>query len=613
MWTYIFRRLLLMIPTLFGVTVVTFVIMQLAPGDPMLNQLTPGGGADKKGETRESFLIRMRDLKLDKPLLLNLRGFYDFKNDLKQAAYFRTLDDKQTAALLADMHKSPEKHARKFEFIANLDMGSFRRDLADPDKYTSLTRGIAAYSQSYFEKMGAAAVPDAMELLQDKETPAAERAELVNMLNFMVVEKVKATYSSEPLPEETQRVEAVWRLWLQRNKDEFPPLAGADIERLQQQLEKMTTVSREKLFEMTEDLPADESDTILPFFAGVLTDDAKMLPGGRKEATFREKVISAMILKLFVSRPLEMQVSKSPSPPELALATENWENHFEYRQDEYIQSTGGAVWSMFTDTQYVHMVWRLVTFDFGRSALTDRALVRDKLWAAVWVSAPLMVMANLIIYFVAVPIGVTCAVNHRTWIDTSSQFGLFLLYSVPPFVAAMLFLLFFCYKKYLNIFPMQRLHSSGADDYALHWWLLDYAWHAFLPVVCLSLFSLAVIAMYARTSLLEVIQQDYIRTARAKGVSNFWVTYKHAFRNAMIPILTLFSNILPAMLGGSVLIEYLFNIPGMGKLGFESIANQDYPTVMALVYVQAIVVLLTILLTDVLYVFVDPRISLEGK
>ena len=110
-----------------------------------------------------------------------------------------------------------------------------------------------------------------------------------------------------------------------------------------------------------------------------------------------------------------------------------------------------------------------------------------------------------------------------------------------------------------------------------------------------------------------MIDQDYIRTARAKGVPMGRVIYVHGLRNALIPILTLFSNFLPAMLGGSVLIEYIFNIPGMGRLSWESIQQKDFPTLMALVYVQAIVVLLSILLTDILYVFVDPRISFEGQ
>src|ERR1700722_1231352 len=147
----------------------------------------------------------------------------------------------------------------------------------------------------------------------------------------------------------------------------------------------------------------------------------------------------------------------------------------------------------------------------------------------------------------------------------------------------MLFLLFFCFGDYWKWFPMERLHAENAES--LSWWayLLDYFWHAALPVTCLSLFSLAALAMYGRSAILDVINQDYVRTARAKGLSQRKIVLKHVLRNGMIPIITLFSGFLPAMLGGSVLVEYLFNIPGMGRLGINSISQKDFPTVMALI------------------------------
>jgi peptide/nickel transport system permease protein len=191
--------------------------------------------------------------------------------------------------------------------------------------------------------------------------------------------------------------------------------------------------------------------------------------------------------------------------------------------------------------------------------------------------------------------------------------GLFLLYSVPPFVAGMLFLLYLSYGEYLKIFPMERLHGDRADQLAWLPWLWDYLWHATLPIICLSLFSLAPLAMYSRTSLLEVLGQDYIRTARAKGLSERRVILVHALRNSLIPLITLFASFLPAMLGGSVIIEYLFNIPGMGRLSWEAILLKDFPVVMALIYIDAIVVMISILMTDLLYVFVDPRISFEAQ
>jgi peptide/nickel transport system permease protein len=144
-------------------------------------------------------------------------------------------------------------------------------------------------------------------------------------------------------------------------------------------------------------------------------------------------------------------------------------------------------------------------------------------------------------------------------------------------------------------------------------YVLDYLWHAFLPVVCLSLFSLAALAMYGRNAMLDVLDQDYVRTARAKGLPARTVILKHALRNGLIPFITLFASFIPALLGGSVLIEYLFNIPGMGRLFFVSILQKDFPTLMALIYIDAIVVMLSILMTDLMYVFADPRISFEGR
>jgi peptide/nickel transport system permease protein len=204
-------------------------------------------------------------------------------------------------------------------------------------------------------------------------------------------------------------------------------------------------------------------------------------------------------------------------------------------------------------------------------------------------------------------------VNRNNWVDRLISLKLFVLYSIPPFVAGMLLLLFLCYGSYLKWFPMDRLHSQNAEQMDLFSYMGDYLWHCILPVACLSLFSLAAMAMYSRSSMLDVFGQDYIRTARAKGLSNFSVVYKHGLRNALIPVLTLFADFLPALLGGSVLIEYIFGIPGMGRLGWESILSKDVPTLMALIYVQAIVVLFSFLLTDLLYVFVDPRISFEGQ
>jgi ABC-type dipeptide/oligopeptide/nickel transport system permease component len=259
------------------------------------------------------------------------------------------------------------------------------------------------------------------------------------------------------------------------------------------------------------------------------------------------------------------------------------------------------------------MLWRLATFNFGRSALATREPVSEKIWSAVKVSAPLMLMAEVLIYFASLPLGVICAVRRGRSADRLISLGLFVLYSIPPFVAGMLFLMSVCYGNPFKWFPTLGLHREGASAMAWGPYLADYLWHAALPVVCLSLFSLAGMAMYSRSSMLEVIGQDFIRTARAKGVAEPQVMLKHALRNALIPVITLFSSFLPAMLGGSVLVEFLFGIPGMGRLSWASIEQKDFPTLMAVIYIDAIVVMLSILLSDILYVLVDPRITYSAK
>ena len=144
-------------------------------------------------------------------------------------------------------------------------------------------------------------------------------------------------------------------------------------------------------------------------------------------------------------------------------------------------------------------------------------------------------------------------------------------------------------------------------------WLLDRLWHLVLPVLCLTYAGLAYVSRQMRAGMLETIRQDYIRTARAKGLSENVVVFKHALRNSLIPVVTLLGLLLPAMLGGSVIIESIFTINGMGKLGFEAILSRDYPVVMAISTIAAFLTLVGLLISDILYAVVNPTISLEAQ
>src|SRR5438132_555981 len=186
-------------------------------------------------------------------------------------------------------------------------------------------------------------------------------------------------------------------------------------------------------------------------------------------------------------------------------ATKSWLQHYQIHQREYEPGFASMVWYIVGDTQYSHMVARLAIFQFGRSALKTHEPVSDLIWQGFIVSAPLMLMSELLIYLIAVPLGIVCGVTRGRIADRSISLRLFILYSIPPFVAGMMFLLFLCFGDYLKWFPTLGLHSEGAQDLSLLAYLGDYFWHAFLPVVCLSLFSLAAISMYSRSSILYVV------------------------------------------------------------------------------------------------------------
>ncbi len=615
-----------MIPTLFGVTVVSFLIMQIAPGDPLATQ-SQGGTQGEKGETRDAYLIRKRDLKLDRPLIVNVRYFYNYKPELLEAARVRAMTKEEIASVLGQMAKSPDdpqlrEQREFFRYLTDSNISALRRWknsfglsgasgsndfeslIVNPTKHAGLAAALRDYAQIWFENVGQYGVPAGMALLESDNTTLAEKRGLIQGLNYMVVEPVKFTYSRDAGDAETPEVVAVWQAWWARNEAKYPPLEPERRAELEAKLKEFVAApTRTELFKLVEEFEYTWDTPDGRFFAETLLGDS----------TLQEKVVSAMILKLFVANPLPLDVAKDASEEDVQRAVENWKIVYDMHKSLYEPSLGTKLYSVLGDTQYTHMVWRLMTFQFGRSTLRTRDPVSTKIWEAVKVSAPLMLMSSILIYVVAIPLGLVCGVFRGSWADRLISLGLFLLYSVPPFVAGMLFLLYLSYGEYLKIFPMERLHSDNAQNFGFMRWLLDYFWHATLPVICLSLFSLAPLAMYARTSLLEVLGQDYIRTARAKGLPERRVILVHALRNALIPLITLFASFLPAMLGGSVLIEYLFNIPGMGRLSWEAILLKDFPVVMALIYIDAIVVMLSILMTDVLYMFVDPRISFEGQ
>lgn len=259
---------------------------------------------------------------------------------------------------------------------------------------------------------------------------------------------------------------------------------------------------------------------------------------------------------------------------------------------------------------YAKWVKNIVKLDFGRS-FKDRRPVMDKIIDALPVTLCINFLTIIAIYLISIPLGIWSAMRKDSTIDKIVMVKLFVLYSLPGFWVATMLLTYFAGGEYLNWFPLTGFKSEYYDQLSFFGKMGNIAWHLALPVAAETLGSFAFLTRFSRSNFLEVIGQDYVRTARAKGLAEHVVLYKHALRNALIPFVTMMGSLLPALLGGSVIVEQIFNIPGMGMLSFEAVLGRDHNVIMGIATINAFLTLVSILLSDLLYVVVDPRIRLE--
>lgn len=264
--------------------------------------------------------------------------------------------------------------------------------------------------------------------------------------------------------------------------------------------------------------------------------------------------------------------------------------------------------------QYLDWVGGIFTGDFGESYF-DRKPVMEKIGDRVWVTLIMSVMSILLAYLIAIPIGIYSATHPGSFGDRIMSTSLFALYSVPTFWAGTLVLIYLTNNDYLvQLFPTRGLHSTAYNDSWPLWrTVLDIGWHLAAPVLIYTYTSFAFISRQMRAGMIEVIRQDYIRTARAKGLAEKVVVYKHALRNSLIPIITLLAGLLPALISGSIVVELIFSIPGMGLLSYQALLARDYPVIMGVLTLSAILTMFGVLLADLLYSLVDPRIAFSKK
>lgn len=281
-----------------------------------------------------------------------------------------------------------------------------------------------------------------------------------------------------------------------------------------------------------------------------------------------------------------------------------WIHRLEYTALSAEEHLIGAL----TETQYAKWLTRLVTLDFGVSSRDARPII-EKLREKLPVTLLLSLTATLLAYFLAVPLGVFSALRAGRRSERAVTLVLFLLYSLPSFWVGTMAIRYLCGLGHLDWFPLRGLHGEGWEAWPLWRQIADTAHHMVLPVFCLTYASLAVLSRYERVAMLETLRQDYVRTARAKGLSRRRVVWRHALRNSLIPIITLLGLQIPFLIGGSVVVERIFNIDGMGLETFEAIRHRDYNWILAVSVLSAVLTMAGLLLSDILYAFVDPRMT----
>ncbi|PIE58411.1 MAG: microcin ABC transporter permease [Desulfobulbus propionicus] len=261
--------------------------------------------------------------------------------------------------------------------------------------------------------------------------------------------------------------------------------------------------------------------------------------------------------------------------------------------------------------RFITMMKQYLVFDFGESYYHHKSVVQLVV-SKLPVSMSLGLWTFLIVYSVCIPLGIRKAVRDGSTFDVLSSSIILIGYAIPGFVLGVLLIVLFGGGSFWDIFPLRGIHSDNWQTYSWSHKVLDYLWHMVLPVISSTVGSLAVMTLLTKNSFLEEIRKQYVLTARAKGLSENQVLYKHVFRNAIIPIITGFpGSFIAAFFTGSLLIETIFSLDGMGLLAYNSVISRDYPVVLGTLYFFTIIGLLSRLLSDLSYVVVDPRISFD--
>lgn len=562
MFQYAVKRLLLLAVTLTGIMALTFVLTRLTPGDPAALRLQAGSGATQAVGGYDDLVERnRRNLGLDRPLILNLR----FEN--RRTAATQALDD----------------YLRRGDF--------WRRD--GRNRLARMSTIALGPALERFELIGTPdePVPASRDgTPRDMATPEVQRRLLAELFPSLAAQSA-ADHPGHATPEEAH---AYWSSWYEEHRARF----GEETVRALVRAYITAETSGE----------AERMEAELRRAGGFAVQHlARHLGSGELTVQRRlNRALQAQTGFTFAASDQEFEERAG----EIMQRWRSW-----WRRDWVAYSEPSAVRhaiNIFANTQFGLWTIQALTFDFGDSYAKRRPVIR-MIAEALPISVLLSGLSILISYLIAIPMGIFSAVKKHTPADHVTTVILFILYSLPSFWVAGLLLLTTTGPPFLSLFPTRGLNTTGvylgAPDVTFMQWLADRAWHLILPVTCLTYGSLAYISRQMRSAMLETLNQDFIRTAQAKGLSGSAVIFKHALRNSLIPVLTISAGLLPELIAGAIIIESIFTIPGMGVLTFEAIVNRDYPVINAVLFFSAFLTLLGILIVDLSYALVDPRIT----
>jgi peptide/nickel transport system permease protein len=303
---------------------------------------------------------------------------------------------------------------------------------------------------------------------------------------------------------------------------------------------------------------------------------------------FFVSVVSFLIIHLAPGQPSQVDPLNPKFTPEMV---ERYRKEFHLDEPLYVQ--------------YLFFYRDLFT---GRTvSWKDNQPVLGKIWERFLNSLPLFILGTLLTWTISFPLGIRSAIFRGGMYDRSVTFFSYLLISIPGFFFAYILIIFVVNRFHVPVIGME---TFGIKDISVFHVMMDRVWHLLLPSVLGATAGIAMLSRYVRSQMLEVEGQDYVRTARAKGLPPEEVHYKHALRNALLPFVTMFGLILPGLISGSVIIESIFSWPGIGRMAFEAILARDYPIILTVNFVTAVLVLIGTFISDLLYMVVDPRIRL---